>query len=392
MSWARAAWVVLSKEVREGFRDRRTVLTALVFPALGPVMLAATLALALRPVRTAEERGVTLAVAGQENAPHLVEFLRQGAEVREAPPDAEGAVRRGELEVVVVIPREFGERLRSGRPAPVRLVVDESRQQARPTAIAAERLLAAWSRVTSAQRLVVRGIHPAVADPLAVEKVDVSTPESRAAVLLSAVPFFLVLAIFTGGLSTAIDATAGERERQSLEPLLATPVPRPALAVGKIGATCFLSVIALAETLALFGLVPLVLPPARIGLSVRLDPWVLVRTFGLGVPLILLSGALMVVLAARARTFRAAQTTLSLLTLVPAMPGLVMTWLSPRPLPWLLAVPYVGEQLIVSRLIRGEYVPFSDGAISTVATLAAAALVTWLAVRTFERGQALFGS
>jgi sodium transport system permease protein len=390
MSWLRSFRVVFTKEVWEGFRDRRSLVTALFFPILGPALLAVMLLLVSQSTRRADEKGVELPVAGQENAPNLVDYLAQGARIVAAPADPEEAVRRGEVDVVVVIPPGFGDRLRSGRPAPVRLVVDESRQQSRPAVSTAERLLAGWAHQTGVQRLMVRGIHPAVVEPLAVERVAVSTAASRAAMLLATVPFFLVMALFTGGMPVAIDATAGERERQSLEPLFAAPVPRSALVLAKMAGAAVFSSLALAETLVGFGLVPLALPASRIGFSMRLDPWMLARSFALGIPMLLLACALMVVLAARARNFRAAQTTLSLLMLVPSLPGMALGFVGARPPAWVFGVPFLGEQMIVTRLLRVEEVSSAQVALSMAATLAAASLVAAYAVRTFERGQPLF--
>jgi sodium transport system permease protein len=390
VSWVRASSVVFLKEVHEGFRDRRSVLTALFFPALGPALLVVLISIVSQTSREVDEKGVSIPVAGSQNAPNLVAFLAQGARVVSAPDDPEEAVRRGDADVVVVIPPDFGERLRSGRPAPIRLVVDESRDQARPAMRAAERLLGAWAHQTGAQRLMLRGVHPAVVEPLALEHVDVSTPASRLASLLATVPFFIVMAIFTGGMAIAIDTTAGERERQSLEPLFTLPVPRGVLVVGKVAATCVFGVLTLVETLLLFGLVPVALPASRIGFSVKLDPWMLARTVGLGLPMVLLASALMVLVAARARTFRSAQTTLSVLTLVPALPGIVLGLLRARPTDALLAVPFLGQQVLVTRMLRDEPVHFVQATIAGGATMALAGLVIAVAVRSFERGRPLF--
>jgi sodium transport system permease protein len=390
MSWLRSFWVVLHKEVREGFRDRRAVVTALFFPLLGPLLLVVMLLLLSQSSRQADEKGVEIHVAGRANAPNLVAFLEQQARVVDAPPDLEEAVRRGDVAVGIAISPSFGEKLREGRPAAVRLVVDESRQQARPATVMAERLLAAWSLQTGAQRLVVRGIHPAVIEPLAVERVDVSTPASRAAILLSTVPFFLVMAVFTGGLPVAIDVTAGERERQSLEPLFTVPVPRSALVVAKIGAAAAFSALALVETLVGFGLVPLAVPASRLGFSVHLDPWMLVGTFLLSLPMLVLADALMIVFAARARTFRAAQTSLSLLMLVPSLPGIALGTVATRIPGWSRAIPFFGQQEMLTRMLRGEAATPGQVVLATVATLLAALLVVSYAVRVFERGQPLF--
>ncbi len=392
MSWLRSFWIVLAKELREGLRDRKALVTALFFPVLGPVLVIVMLFLVSDSSRQADEKGVEIPVAGRENAPNLVALLEQGARVVDAPADPVEAVRRGDGPVVIVIPPEFGERLRAGQPAPVRLVVDESRHQSRPATTTAERLLGAWSHQLAAQRLVVRGIHPAVIEPLAIEREDVSTPASRAAMLLATIPFFLVMAMFTGGMPIAIDVTAGERERQSLEPLFAAPVPRSSLVMAKVAAATAFGAATLAETLVGFGLVPVAVPASRIGFSVQLDPSMLATTFLLCLPIVGLAGALMVVFAARARTFRAAQTSLSLLMLVPSLPGMALAFQSARPAPSLYAVPFLGQQMIVNELVRGTPIVLSQALLATGSSVVALLVVCALAVRTFERGQPLFDS
>jgi sodium transport system permease protein len=390
MSWLHSLRVVLSKELREGLRDRKALVTALFFPVLGPLLVIVMPFIVSDSTRQADEKGVEIPVAGRQNAPNLVAFLEQGAVVVDAPPDPAEAVRRGDVPVVIVIPPEFGERLRAGQPAPVRLVLDESRHQNRPATTTAEKLLEAWGRQVGAQRLVVRGIHPTIVEPIAVEREDVSTPASRAAMLLATIPFFLVMAMFTGGMPIAIDVTAGERERQSLEPLFASPVPRSSLVLGKIAAAALFGAATLAETLVGFGLVPIIVPAPRIGFSVQLDPVMLGRIFVLCLPIVGVSAALMVVFAARARTFRAAQTSLSLLMLIPSLPGMALAFQSARPAMWLYAVPFLGQQMIANELIRGLPPRPEIALLSGVASLVALLLVCAAAVRTFERGQPLF--
>jgi sodium transport system permease protein len=300
-------------------------------------------------------------------------------------------VRAGDADVVLAIPEEHGARLREGKPAPVRLYVDASRTAARPAAERVRRLLDGYSHRIGVQRLLLRGVHPAVVSALAVEEVDLATAQSRAALLLAALPYFLVLALFTGGMSVAIDATAGERERQSLEPLLLHPVPRAAVVLGKLLAAAVFAAAALAETIVGFGLVPVALPLERLGFSLQLAPLVLLRIFTLLLPLLLLVSGIMILVAARARTFKAAQSTLSFLMLVPAMPGLVLAFVPVKLQTWQLLVPAWGEQLLITRLIRAEPVALSSQALAMGSTLLWAVVVAWGAIRAFQSEGFLFG-
>ncbi|MFT3916962.1 MAG: ABC transporter permease subunit [Anaeromyxobacteraceae bacterium] len=390
MTW-KLARTVFWKELRDGLRDRRTLSMALIFPLMGPLVMAGSFSLVTKDVKSAIEDAVKLPVVNPERAPQLVAFLREGGLDPVAPPaEPEKAVRAGDVDVVLAIPETFAENLREGKPAPVRLYVDESRRAAKVTADRLEDRLELWGRLTGAQRLIMRGVHPAVVEPLAIEKVDVSTAESRAAMLFSVMPYFLVLAIFIGGMSTAIDMTAGERERLSLEPLLANPVPRQALVLGKIATSSTFSLIALAETSVGFALLPVIAPIETLGLSFKLDPAVVLQLFLLCIPLLLAANALMVVVAARARSFRAAQSTMSFLMLVPAIPGFVLAMTPVKEKLWMKLTPALGEQLVMVRLLRGEQVAFQDAAMAMAASLVLAIVLVRVASRLFEGGKLLF--
>jgi sodium transport system permease protein len=386
----RPARVVLRKELRDGLRDRRTLAMALLFPLLGPLTLAVALHYASATLQKVVREGITLPVVGREHAPNLVAFLEGQARIVAPPADPEAAVRAGDVDAVLVIPPEFGARLREGKPAPVQLVVDESRQQSLSVIAAVRSLLGAWGKQTAAQRLVARGIHPSVIEPLGVETVDLATPESRAAIFLSILPYFVVMSMFMGGMAVAIDTTAGERERQSLEPLLVNPVPRGAFVLGKAAAAAAFSTLALSETLLGFAFLPALLPPERLGFAIRLDPSVLLRVWLLTLPLLLLANALMALVAVRARSFRQAQTTISMLMLLPAIPGVLLALSPVKPQGWMQATPFLAEQVVIARLVRGEPVELVAYGSAMAASLLAAALVLALTVKLFESGKLLF--
>ncbi len=384
---------VMGKELLDGLRDRRAVVMALLFPVLGPLLMGISLEVAGRSSRSSAEKPLELPLLGREHAPNLAAFLEErGARLTPGPADPERAVRSGDVELVLSIPPEFGERLRAGRPAPVRLYLDPSRRQAQAPAERVRTILQAWSVQTGAQRLVARGVSPAVGVPLVVETVDLSTPESRAALVLSIMPYFLLFSLFIGGMHVAIDSTAGERERQSLEPLLLHPVPRDAVVAAKIAATAAFSSVALAETFVGFALLPAAVPLDRLGYSIRLDPGVLVRCFGLVLPLLLLAAALMVGVGGRARTFKAAQASMSAVIVVLAFPGMILALMPVKLERWMLFIPGFAEQLLVTQLVRGEPVPLAHAAATMGATLAVALLLAFSAMRLFESEKVAFGS
>lgn len=384
--------VVYRKEIIDSLRDRRTLAMVLFFPVFGPMVMAGTLSLVSREARSVDEKPLALPVVAAERAPNLMAYLAERAvEVKPGPADPSAAVRLGDADVVLEIPADHEEALRAGRPAPVKLYLDESRRTSHAAVARVKSLLEGYSHRIGVQRLVLRGVHPAATTALAVEEVDLATPQSRAAMLLSMLPYFLIIALFTGGMSVGIDATAGERERQSLEALLLHPIPRSAVVLGKQLATASFAGVALLETTVGFGLVPLLVPLEALGFSMRLEPAVLARILLLMLPLLLLVTAVILLVASRLRTFRAAQSTVSFLMLVPATPGIVLGLVPIKLKLWMLLIPSFGDQLLVNRLLRGELVEPAQMALCMTSTLLWAALVTALTVRAFTDEKFLFG-
>lgn len=346
-------WVVLLKELTDGLRDRRALASALLMPLLGPLLVGVMLT---RLAQDEDTRGpLVLPVEGAEHAPALVAFLRAaGAEVVAPPADPEAAVRSGERAVVLRVEPEYGEAWSTGRPAPVTLVVDGSQQAARTDVERARALLAAYAGQVGTLRLLARGVDPALAQPLAVDERDLATPETRAASILEMAVMFVVMAAFVCSLYLAIDTTAGERERRSLEPLLLNPAPRWALASGKFLAAVAFGVVGTALSLAFVMAVLRRVPLELLGVRATLDLPAALALFVVAVPLAPLAAGLQLCVAAFARSFKEAQTWLGVTLFLPMLPGLVLTLAPARPGSALIAVPILGQQLLAGRVLRGE--------------------------------------
>ncbi len=390
-------WVVLAKEVVDNLRDRRSLLAALVYPMLGPVLMIGLLAIVGRTLDERGDRLLTLPMIGAERAPDLVAFLtNQGANIVDGPPDlvaAEAAVKAGDLDVVVVVPEGYRTLLAEGRPATVRLVLDASRTDSAVDIGRAARLLDGYSRQLGAQRLLARGVDPAVTEALAVERVDVATPQSQAARLLNLLPYFLIFSVFIGGMYLAIDATAGERERGSLEPLLINPVARWELVAGKLLATMLFTVLSVVETLVAFALLLRYVPlEESLGVRLSLAPSSFFVIFAIAAPMILLAVPLQFIVATFTRSFKEAQNYLSFLPLAPALPGMVLAFLPVKPSVATMLVPTFGQQILINRVLRGEFVDPWHVAISTGVTIGLGIVLLAIAVRLYARERILFGT
>jgi sodium transport system permease protein len=382
-----AWWTVFRKEVIENARDRRALSSALLYgPLVGPVLFAALITVILGQQQDAAEKTLELPLIGAEYAPSLVRFLEtQGVRFEAAPEDPEAAIRDQSEDVVLRIPESYPERWLAAEPARVDLLFDASRQTAQTTVGRVESLLQAYSRRVGVLRLQVRGIDPSVAAPVVVSQVDLSTPQSRAALLMAMLPYFLILSAFIGGMYLAIDTTAGERERQSLEPLLLAPVSRVQLAWGKLAATSVFAGASLVICVLAFALSMRLVPTAEFGLDLRLPLAAVLVMVITVLPVALLASGAQTVVASFSKSFREAQTYLQFLILIPALPSVIIA-INPMKLElWMSAVPLLSQSLILTAVARGDSVPALPVLISILTTTLLAAVLGLITARLFGR-------
>jgi len=389
------ALIVAVKEIRENLRDRRTFFSALVFgPLVGPILFALMMTLTLDRAVSNLDTPLELAVSGQSVAPNLIRFLEEnGTTIKTALPSlaaAQAAVRAGDADLVLVIPERYAERLQQGQPAPLDLVWDSSNNQVAKYAARAHNLLEAYGRQLAAVRLQARGISPITMLPIDVRTVDVSTPAGRSVLVLGMMTYLILFATLMGGLYLAIDATAGERERGSLEALLTLPVQRGSLIGGKILATCLFMTLSLALTVAAFTVSLRWVPLESLGMSSNFGVPVALAVLGVTLPFVPLGAGLMTVIASFTRSYKEAQTWVALVLLIPTLPILVASLYSLKENAWLMVLPSLSQHLLITQLLRGDSLSASNIAISAGTSLIVGGLLVALAIRLYRR-EALLG-
>ncbi len=382
---------VFLKELRDGLRDRRTVLMVLVASLLtGPL----TLVLLAHFVSSLEEKGATLTVvvAHQEHAPALVNFLqRNDVQIERAPDDYEARVRDGRLDAVIVVPDDFDARWREGDGAKLKVVFDDSRSDAGPAIRRVERLLRGFNRETGMLRMMARGVSPELGQPVEIERINTATPRQRGAFLLFLIPMFALLSPLLGGMAVAIDSTAGERERGSLEPLLGNPVPPAQIIAGKwLAAWTFASGVAVI-TLAGFVTAAVLYAQKKLAAMMAFGTPEFLQFVAMIVPFAAMTSALQMLICTYGRSYREAQTYVSYLaTAVSFVPAIVLfTGLKEKP--WHLYVPVLGQQSVLSRLLRGDAVGLADWAVPSLVSAAIAALCLALLARLLADERIVFG-
>lgn len=384
--------IVLVKECRDNIRDRRTIVSSLSLALLGPALFAGLMTLVLNTTLGEAREPFPLAVAGAGNAPGLVEYLaRQNVEIVRVSSEAPRLlVEQDEQALVLVIDPDYEARFRAGAIISLALVYDSSGMgTTRRNAMLTRQYVQAYAQKLGSLRLQLRGIDPKITSPIVVEEVDTASPAARALTLLATLPYLLVLVIFMGGFYLAIDATAGEREHGSLEPLLAQPISRLELVVGKIAAAALFSALSLALFLASLAVSLPFVPLHKVGMSLALELGDAIRMFALCLPLVLLAAALLTVVASFARSYKEAQTYLTAVILVPTLPLIVTQLTDLETNAWLMLIPSLSQADLVTAIIRGEPLPWTHVGASVAGTAALCVALTWLAVRMYQRERIL---
>jgi sodium transport system permease protein len=389
-TWLRAMWIVLRKELLDGVRDRRSLFSALLYPLLGPLLSGLLFGFMADKQRSAAD--IPIPIAGQEHAVELIEWLgNHGVEVVDAPADPRAAVREGEVPFVLVIPEGFGDGLGEGSTIELELIVNGSRNDTRPAVGHARRLLDYFNEDIAARRLLARGVDPEVIKPIRVAEREVASEQELATSVFAFVPMFVLMATFIGGMQLAMDTTAGERERGSLEPLLLNPVPRAAIVVGKWLAALMFALACVALTLLCCLFVLEYTPVRDLGLSLALGPLALGLVLLAAAPMALMATAIQILVASFARSYKEAQTYVSLLVFVPMVPAMVGMMSGLERSPAALLVPGLGQQIVVEQIFGGAAVGVLDFLLPMASALAVAGLCVWLTAWMFRRETVVFG-
>jgi len=386
----RTLFTVFVKEIIDNFRDRRTLASALIMgPLFGPMLFAFVINLSIERSLDDLDRILELPVIGAEHAPNLIRFLRShNIEVIDGPADraaAIAAVTLGGQDVVMIVPEEFGQQLADAIPAKIELISDQANTQAERDARRVRSALTGYSQELATLRLVARGVNPLVLRPINVDEIDVSTPSGRSAILLGMMSYFFIFALLMGGMYLAIDTTAGERERGSLEPLLSLPVTRDQLMLGKIAATCVFMAVSLLLSLCSFFVALKFMPLEQLGMTPNFGPDVVVAAFFVLVPFTLLGASLMTLVALFTKSYKEAQTWLSIVLIAPTLPILIVSILTLRPQLEFMFVPSLSQHLLLVDMIKNEPVNMLHVVISVASTLALGAVLTWICARLYRR-------
>jgi sodium transport system permease protein len=377
--------IVFLKEFTEHLRDRRALMMLALFVLMYPLMLGYMLNHMIERATKPEREGMELAVIGGAQAPTLMAQLKQkNVTVKQMGPMDEEAITRllRERKAVALLrlDEKFAEDYQDMRPAKIEMWFDSASDDG-PRQRDIEDVLTSYSQTIAGARLLAHGVSPATMAPVKLQRYDTGSNASRSASMIGAILGILFLPAFLCCLSAAVDSTAGERERRSLEVLMAQPVSPLTLICGKWIAAAALSILGLSRELGLAHGILSWLPLEEVGMSWRVTTADLLRVCLAAVPLCLFAAAAQIALAMNSKSYKEAQSVLSIFTLVPLLPGLAVSMMQVETARWMYMVPMLSNQTLLRELAKGQVMgalPFTLTFLSSLLpALAIIAFAAW---------------
>lgn len=341
---------LLSKELKEAFRDKRAMMMALMMAVMAPVMIFAMSKVMIK--EAIETPAVYLKVAGAEFAPKLVTVLKENNILlfSDVPQDKKSIWHERNLSLT--IPLSFNQDMLNGKTIDIYLTADYSEKANMSPVRRIKNTINNYARAIGYKRLLVRGIDVRLLQPIKVIEQDTSLPNSNAMIISMMLGLYLLMAAFMSGLPVAIDASAGERERNVLEMLLCQPVSTIKIVAAKLCCASLISCIGVLLILSLTSFSVSFIDLTKIGASFSLDTYTVTALLLLLLPICFFASALQLFVAFQSKNFKEAQSMVSMVIMLPAMVPAVMMFIDDKP-KWLNFMPISGQSLIMGDLFKG---------------------------------------
>ena len=367
------------KELLDASRDKRSVMAGLYYAVGTPLLMCLLFSVLLKQLSSGDE--LLISIDNANAAPKLVQYL------------ANNDIRQGEgvdvKAIRLVVSTDFQQQLQQGRPATVIIDADRADDQLQTAIRRVESELGRYNSEIATLRLMARGIDPQLMQPLDVQMQDQATPDSRGGTFLGIASLSIILTLFYAAMNLAIDTSAGERERNSLTLLLSQPLSSLQLVLAKIAAIACFSMLGLVVILLVSKFAYGMVPWQQLGFNISLNTDFMLFTLLVGLPLALLSASLQVMVSFVAKSFKEAQTYVTMVLLVPVALSMVTTYnIAPDYLQWL---PIAAQQQAMISFLKGSAIAMPQLLVSGLLTLAIFAACSYASSRLLKSEKVVFG-
>lgn len=383
---------VFKKELIDTLRDRRTMMTVLFTSVLiGPIVLVLLSEFIGKIEKDTEKREIY--VANIAAAPQLKNFLlRQGMTIKAAPETYETKIAAGQFQQAVIrVKDNFSDQLLKGEKPTIEILYESTRTEAGPSIAIASNLVRGFIQELGMQRLMAAGVNPQLSQPINMERIDMASLAAKGAQILFIIPMITLFGVIGGTLSVAIDLTAGERERGSLEPLLSTPANRLGIVIGKWMTVTFYGWIIVFLTLLGFWVAIQLIRSESLASLMQFGPPQMLN-FALSLlPFAAFTSALLMLVATYGRTFKEAQTYASYLMMLVSFVPLLSLFFKQKDQFWQLFIPVMSQQFVMERVVRGEALKLQDFLIPALVAFVLAMIAVYIQKALLAQERIVFG-
>jgi sodium transport system permease protein len=397
--------IVYRKELTEALRDRRTLISTLLVPLLlFPLLSVGFGALAVTLVKKAEEETPKVMLLGGADSPAVLEALRTSKkiEVVLATPDWKDKIINKEIRAAIAIPDGFEASLAQQNPQTIEIYKYEGELKSSISADTVERSLKAYRDTVIEARLDANHVPSSILSPFRIKQDNVAPPEKvGGAAFGGIIGYMVILLCLTGGMYPAMDLTAGEKERGTMETILSSPISRLDLVLGKFFLVLTASLVTAALSVLSMGVsfwgmqqlkaFDVAKNPDAAGMQLHIGFTAVLSVFLMALPLAVLFSAGLITISLFAKSYKEAQSYVSplmILVIVPAvaamLPGVELT-------AKLALIPILNVSLLCKELVTGTY-HWNFIALIFLSTCVYAAAALFLAVKMFQREDVLFRS
>ena len=376
--------IVAKKEFRDGVRDKRALLSAFFFPLSAPLFIYFLLNAVIEMSQVDET--VSVPIYGADAAPGLIAYLTEaGIEVDHRDPQTLGEVKsqvaNQTLDFALMIPEDFQDTMASYRPPDLLIVSDSSRNDIAAQVGQLRRVLNQYNQGLISLRLIARGVSPKVTIGARPISIDVASDQKRTASVLNFIPIYVLMAAFVAGLGIAIDGTAGERERKSLEPLLINPIRPIDIIFGKWFASGTFALLGMLATLVLCVVAMFALPIEEIGLSFEISTKQALALLMVSLPVPYIAASLQILLGLFAKSFKDAQSYIGILVILPMVPVIIRHFMPFVTEPWMAGIPIFAQSVLMMDVLAGSGYSFLSLGVALISGFVASALLCLVAAR-----------
>lgn len=358
---------LLIKELKEAFRDKRALMVAMTMALMAPIMIMVLSKTMIKEM--IETPPIYLNISGGEFAPKLIKQLKDNNifSLEEAENKDKGVWK--ERNVELIIPEDFAQNMMEGKVIEVVLRADYSEKALNSPLRRVKTEIRMYAQSIGAKRLIVRGIDPRILQPIKIAEQDTAKPSSNAVFISMMLGLYVLMAAFMSGLSVAIDSSAGERERNVLEMLLCQPVSTLKIVCAKLCCASAISILGVILTLVLTSFSVGFVDLTKIGATFNLDAYMVIIIVLMLLPISFFASALQLFVSFQAKSFKEAQSTVSMIIMLPAMIPVALMFIDNKP-KWLDWLPVSGQSLLMDDLFKGLPVNWAAYAATAAVTIA----------------------